>query len=306
VTLVERCRRLAAAKAFQNFILVVILAAGVLVGLETYPSITRRHGGTLHTLDWLIIGIFTFEIAVKVVAEWPKPWRFFRDGWNIFDFVVVAVCFLPFHAQYVAVLRLARLLRVIRLVRALPDLQVLVTALLKSLPSMLYIGLLLGLLFYLYGVLGTFLFAQNDPIHFGTLHTTLLTLFGNVTLEGWIDVMNINIEGCAAVGYEDTPELCRRSTPQPIAAVVYFCSFVVIGTMVVLNLFIGVITNSMEGAREEIAATAREAVEEAVQEAAEQEKVVHAVELKQIEDLARRIGEVQRELHELSQRRARG
>ena len=290
--MVEWSRRVAQSRTFQSFILFVIVGAGVLVGLETYPQVTRRYGGLLHTLDWVVVAIFAFEIVVKMAAEWPRPWRFFKDGWNVFDFVVVAVCFLPFQAQYVAVLRLARLLRVVRLVRALPDLQVLVMALLKSLPSMFYIGLLLSLLFYLYGVLGTFLFAVNDPIHFGTLHRSLLTLFGNVTLEGWIDVMEINIQGCAEVGYEATPDLCTRSRPQPFAAVVYFCSFVVIGTMVVLNLYIGVITNSMEGAREELAATAREAVHEAEEQQTRELR-------DEIHGLAERIGEVHRELQGL-------
>ncbi len=234
---------------FQNAIVGVILLAAVTIGLDTYPSISSEYGSLLGFLDKTILWIFVVEIIIKVLAEGQKPWRYFRDGWNIFDFLIVAVCFLPFNAQYVAVLRLARILRVLRLVTVLPKLQLLVGALLRSLPSMVYVGLLLSILFYIYGVTGTMLFGKNDPIHFGSLQDSLLSLFRVVTLEDWTDLMYINMYGSAEYGYDLSSELIANSQAQPIISITYFVSFVLFGTMVMLNLFIGVIMNGMQEAQ---------------------------------------------------------
>lgn len=234
---------------FQNFIVGVILLAAFVIGLETYPAIYREYGALLHFLDDLILGIFVIEIVIKILAEGKRPWRYFYDGWNVFDFLIVAVCFLPFDAQYVAVLRLARILRVLRLITVLPKLQLLVGALLRSMPSMVYVGLLLSILFYIYGVTGTMLFSRNDPLHFGTLQDSLLSLFRVVTLEDWTDLMYINMYGAAEYGYEGSHALIIENQAQPILSVLYFVSFVLFGTMVMLNLFIGVIMNGMQEAQ---------------------------------------------------------
>jgi voltage-gated sodium channel len=190
-------------------------------------------------------------VVVKIGAEGSTPWRYFTDPWNVFDFFIVAVALLPFQAEGVAVLRLARLLRVLKLVRALPRLQVLVTALLKSIPSMGYVSLLLGLLFYLYGVAGTHLFGANDPVHFGRLEISLLSLFRVVTLEGWTEILYIQMYGCANYGYETWADQCVANNPMPLTANAYFLTFILFGTMVIMNLFVGVIMNGMEEAHEE-------------------------------------------------------
>ncbi|MBA3459964.1 MAG: ion transporter [Deltaproteobacteria bacterium] len=249
----EPFKALVASRRFQRFIIGVILFAGVLVGLETYPDLVARHGNVLHRLDQVILTIFVAEIVVKILAEGKKPWRYFADGWNVFDFIIVAVCFLPLDAQYVTVLRLARLLRVLKLVRSLPRLQVLVGALLRSLPSMGYVALLLFVMFYVYAVAATFLFGANDPIHFGNLQTSLLTLFRVVTLEGWTEILYIQMKGCAGYGYGGQEALCIASSAQPIVAAAFFVSFILLGTMVMLNLFIGVIMNGMSEAQSESA-----------------------------------------------------
>ena len=132
--MVETCRQIANAQWFSRLITLVIMFAGLLVGLETYPSVVTRLGSELDVLDKIILAIFTLEIAIKMTAEYPKPWRYFLDPWNVFDFVVVGAAYMPVDAQFVTVLRLARVLRVLKLVRALPRLQVLVSALLKSIP----------------------------------------------------------------------------------------------------------------------------------------------------------------------------
>lgn len=248
-------RRIVDSKLFTSFIIGVILFAGVLVGIETFPDITARHHSLIEALNKLVLGIFTVEVILKMAAEKTRPWRYFKDGWNIFDFTIVAVCYLPFGGAYVAVLRLFRLLRVFRLISVVPKLQLLVTALLRSLPSMFYVCLLLFLLFYVYAVIGVMLFSGNDPIHFGDLWNSFLSLFRVVTLEDWTDVMYIQMYGSdvyqgynqSVTGLEFTPKA------MPIASVLYFVSFVTIGTMIMLNLVIGVIINGMDEAQKEIA-----------------------------------------------------
>lgn len=246
---------------FQYFIITVILATGLIVGLETYPAIMATHGDLLHVLDHIVLYIFVIEILLKIGSNGSKPWEYFYDGWNVFDFIIVAVCFLPIGGAYIAVLRLARILRVLRLITAMPRLQLLVGALLKSFPSMSYVGILLILLFYIYAVLGTFLFGMNDPLHFGDLQTSFLTLFKVITLEGWIEIMNIQIFGSHIYGYENFKHIVTQPMAHPFAAPLYFISFILLGTMIMLNLFIGVIINGMDETRKE-AETAEMAVKQ--------------------------------------------
>ncbi len=237
---------------FQGFIIGVILFAGVLVGLETYPGIMEKWGHILHKLDSVVLAIFVVEILMKMGAEGRKPWRFFRDPWNVFDFVIVAVCLVPPLAQYAMVMRMARLLRVFRLVRVIPKLQLLVSALLRSLPSMGYVSILLFILFYMYAVAGVFLFRENDPVHFGDLQVALISLFRVVTLEDWTNIMYTQMYGCDVYPYGMHEHLCTSPRALSGVAVAYFVSFVLLGTMIVLNLFIGIIVNSFDSAREEM------------------------------------------------------
>ncbi|MCB1171016.1 MAG: ion transporter [Leptospiraceae bacterium] len=252
--MVQISRKVSESSIFQNFITGVILLTAVLVGMETYPSMIKKYGSILHALDKIILGIFVLEIVIKLIARWPKPQMFFSDSWNVFDFAIVAAAFLPIHAEYVTVLRLLRLLRVLRLVRALPQLRILVTALLKSIPSMFYVGIFLFLLFYIYAVAAVFLFSHNDPIHFRDLPQALISLFRAVTLEDWTDLMYIQTYGCEGYGYEGKEHLCTDSTAYPVLSPLFFISFVMMGTMIVLNLFIGVIMNGMDEAKEEMEA----------------------------------------------------
>ena len=231
---------------FNNFIIWTILIAGVIVGIQTYEERVADWLTLLHNLDFLILGIFTIEAILKLIAYRGD---YFKDSWNVFDFIIVVICwaalFMPnINAGIVAVFRLARVLRVFRLVSALPKLRILVDAMLKSIPSMAYVGILLFLLFYIYGVMGVFLFKVNDPIRFGDLGTSILTLFQITTMEGWTDILYANMHGCDHEVYG--LDNCDNPEAQPTAAIIYFISFVMFGTMIVLNLFIGVIMNSME------------------------------------------------------------
>jgi voltage-gated sodium channel len=240
---------------FTRFIILIIVGAGVLVGVQTFPDIETRWAPQLNALDSIILGIFTIEILLKMTAKYPKPWSFFSDGWNVFDFLIVAVCFLPFGGGYVAVLRLFRLLRVLRLITVIPRLQVIVAGLMRSLPSMVYVSILLFILFYVYAVVGVILFRSNDPIHFGDLWTSLLSLFRVVTLEDWTDVMYLQIYGSEGyAGYNQSIEgLDITSKAQPLIGAAYFVSFVMLGTMIMLNLLIGIVVNGMDEAQKEVA-----------------------------------------------------
>ncbi|MBP6872067.1 MAG: ion transporter [Bacteroidales bacterium] len=232
---------------FRYFILGVIILSAVIIGIETYPDAYRQHYNLLHLLDRMILAIFTVEILLKILARGIRPWDYFKDPWNVFDFIVVAVCFIPaIDTHYVAVLRLARILRVFRVISIFPKLQLLVGALLKSIPSMGYVVLLLALIFYIYAVLGTFLFGGKDPVHFGNLHLSMITLFKVLTLEGWTDILNIQFYG--------TTDPLAEYTSKPVSygSFLYFVSFILIGAMVIMNLFIGVIMNSMQESQQEM------------------------------------------------------
>lgn len=245
-------KRISTSKLFQIFITLVILFASALVGVETYPEIEQRYHRLLDIFDLAIIGIFTAEIAIKIVAEGKRPWRYFQDAWNVFDFLIVAVCFLPFDNQYVTVLRLIRLLRALRLLSAFPKLQVLVSAIFKSLPSMGYVWILMGLLFYVYAVAGVLLFGKNDPLHFGNLSSSLLSLFQVSTLEGWPEILNVQLYGCDKFGYENFKSLCIAPSAASWSPA-YFITFILLGTFILVNLFVGVVLNGLEEARAELA-----------------------------------------------------
>lgn len=252
--MVKLCKKIAEAKWFQNSVTITILFAGLLVGMATYSEFAAENEFVLGVCNRIVLIIFIIEVLVKLIAEFPKPWKYFTDAWNVFDFIIVAAAFMPFGGSSVAILRLLRLLRVLKLIKALPKLQMLVGALLKSIPSMGYVSILLLLLFYIYAVAGVFFFGENDPIHFENLQTSMLSLFRVVTLEDWTDIMYINMFGCENYGYDGNMDICTSSSANAAGSVFFFVSFVLIGTMIFLNLFIGVIMNGMDEAKAEMAA----------------------------------------------------
>ncbi len=223
----EITSRIVHAPWFQRTIISVILLAGALAGIETDAGMVAAHGQLLGTLDAIVLGVFIVEVILKLVAHGSRPLDYFRDGWNVFDFVIVALCLLPMDSQFAMVLRLGRALRLLRLVSALPKLQLLVGCLVKSFSSMGYVGLLLGLMFYMYAIVGVQLFGPHDKDHFGSLAKAFLTLFQTITLDDWKFLFT------------------SASGSSPVIAGVYFVSFILLGTMIMLNLFIGIIMNSM-------------------------------------------------------------
>lgn len=219
---------------FQRVIILTILLAGVLAGIETNAEMVAAHGNVFRTLDAIILGIFILEAGLKIMAHSPRPLDYFRDGWNVFDFTIIVLCLLPIDSQFAVVLRLGRTLRLLRLVSALPKLQLLVGALIKSFSSMGYVGLLLGIMFYIYAIAGVHLFGGHDPQHFGNLSLAFFTLFQTITLDDW-KFLFVSAQGSS-----------------PAIAAFYFISFILLGTMIMLNLFIGIIMNSMEEMHKEL------------------------------------------------------
>ena len=246
-------------RLFKRFIIFTILLAAVVVGIQTYKEFAQKYSSLLSILDGFILAVFILEAGIKILAEGKKSQNYFKNPWNVFDFLIVVACLLEpifdLGGEFLPVLRLARILRVLRLVTAIPKLQLLVTCLLKSLPSMFYVSILLFLLFYVYGTLAVFFYGENDPIHFRNLQSSILTLFRVVTLEDWTDVMYINMYGSDNYGYsaQDFSKWTPTPSASPLGAAIFFVSFVLIGTMIVLNLVIGVIMNSMDESNREMA-----------------------------------------------------
>lgn len=250
----EALDRIAKSTWFNTFILIVIVVSAALVGLETFPEARRSLGSFFEISDNIVLGIFIIELAIRIGAHGRKPWLYFTDAWNIFDFIVVVVCLMPIRREYGIVVRLARVIRAMKLVRRLPKLQLLVGALLKSLPSFFYVATLLGLVFYIYAVIGVFAFGENDPVRFGTLPKSFLTLFEVATLETWVDIMQTQFYGSddPVYGYPEAERhLIIEPSRQYFVAPFYFVSFILLGTYIILNLCIGVILNSMQDAHAE-------------------------------------------------------
>lgn len=221
--------RIVSSRLFQRTVISLIVLNAVTIGLETYPACVERHGRALHAIDRLILVLFTIELVLRFLAARPKS-AFFKDRWHWFDMVVVAAGYIP-GSQFLSVVRIFRVLRVLRAITVLPNLQKLVGALLRCLPSLGHIVMLMAILLYVYGAAGTFLYGAIDDARFGTLDRSVLTLFEIITLEGWTDIMH-------------------ALRPQAPACWIFFVSFILLGTFVSLNFFVGVIVGNLQAADE--------------------------------------------------------
>jgi len=230
---IERLRILIESSRFQNAIMAVIIINAIVIGMETSPLLTERFGIFLSAIDTIAIGIFVVEILLKLFVYRT---RFFKNGWNIFDFVIVAVALLPTGGS-LSVLRALRILRALRLISAMPKMRKVVQGLFAAIPSMGTVIILLGLVFYIAAVMATKLFGGAFPEWFGSIGSSLYSLFQIMTLESW-----------------------SMGIVRPIMEVypwawAFFVPFVLVTSFVVLNLFIAIIVNAMhEEADEEQAA----------------------------------------------------
>ena len=165
----------------RKFITAVILFNAVILGLETSDMVMARAGGLIGVLDRMCLAIFVLELALKLAAY---RLRFFRDGWNIFDFAIVAVSLVP-AAQGLSVLRSLRILRILRVVSVAPRLRRVVEGFITALPGMASVFLLMGIIFYIGSVISTKLFGADFPQWFGSLGRSAYSLFQIMTLESW-------------------------------------------------------------------------------------------------------------------------
>ena len=215
---------------FERCIIALIVINAIILGMETSAALTQQFGSWFELGHRLILAAFIAEALLKMLAVAPRLGLYFKNGWNLFDFSVIVFSLLPATGELAMVARLARLLRILRLISSLPELRLIVATLIRSIPSMGNIILLMSIIFYIYAIAGYHLFSEADPLHWGTLGMSLLTLFRIVTLEDWTDVMYTAMEA------------------QPYAWI-YFVSFVVMGTFVIVNLFIAVVLNNLDEAK---------------------------------------------------------
>jgi voltage-gated sodium channel len=226
LSMAERCRRIADSQRFQGFIFGVIVLNAITLGLGTY-DFSDGVESALTVLDETFLGIFVVELVIRIAAYGRRPQDFFKEGWNVFDFVVIGLAFAPGLRENVTLLRLARLLRVVRLVSVMPDLRILVRALARSLPPITSLVMLTVLLMYIYGMVGWILFHEEDPEQWGNIGQSLLSLFQILTLEDW-------------------PQYLERGQAIHSASWIFFVSYVLIASFLVINILIAIIINSME------------------------------------------------------------
>jgi voltage-gated sodium channel len=214
----------------QQIIIALILANAVTLGLETSDTLmASAWGSVLVAIDRGLLLVFTAELAIRIYAF---RGRFFRDPWGLFDLIVVGIAWLPASGE-LSVLRALRVLRVLRLISIVPSLRTVVEAMLAALPGMGSIVLLMLLIFYVFAVMATKLYGDVMPEEFGTLGHSFFTLFQLMTMENWVD-------GIVKPAMEHQPY-----------AWLFFIPFILIATFVVLNLFIGIIVESIQNLREQ-------------------------------------------------------
>ena len=228
----EFCKKVVANPWFDRTIIALILLNAVVLGLETSPELVSRYGDTMILINHLVLVVFVLEAIMKITAVAPRFRLYFGDGWNFFDFTIVVLSLIPATGEFAMIARLARLMRVMRLVSALPELRLIVSTLIRSIPGFANVIVLLSIIFYIYGVAGYHIFHEHDPGHWRNLGISLLTLFRVLTLEDWTDVMYT----------------AMQLNPY---SWLFFVSFVVVATFVVINLFIAVVINNLEAAKQE-------------------------------------------------------
>jgi len=233
-----RCARISEAPAFTVATFVLIVANAAVLGAETYTGVARVWHAELDFLELLFMVAFTTEIVIRLVAHGSRPGGFFREGWNVFDLVVVLASFLPVIRENATILRLLRLARVLRAVRMFPQVRIILVAAWKSLPGALSFLVVGALVVYVYAMLGWMLFAEAMPQHYGSIGRAVLSLFFLMALDGLGDMVREGLE-------------VSRWT------LVYFGSYVLLSSFLLVNLLIGVVITSLEEARGSVDETVR-------------------------------------------------
>lgn len=228
----------------ERFIMGLIVLNAVTLGIETSDTAMANYGGLLHMIDRIVLTVFLIEILARMLVQGRA---FLRDGWNIFDLIVVGIALAPATDAF-SVLRALRVLRLFRLISAVPTLRRVVTGMIAALPGMGSILLLISLIFYVCSVMAVNLYGDEFPVQFGTLPRALFTLFTVMTLEGWV-------EGVVGPIMETHPY-----------AWLFFIPFIIGTTFTVLNLFIGIIVGAMQEEHEKAEADERAAERDMIEE----------------------------------------
>lgn len=213
-------------KLFEVFVISVIVFSAVMIGAKTYdiPVSVLRF---IEWLDWFITLFFLLEIAIRFLGERHKK-DFFKRGWNIFDTVIVMVSLIPIDDSELAIVgRLIRIFRVLRMVSIIPELRLLLNSLIKALPRLGYVALLMFIIFYIYAAIGSTFFSEINPVLWGDIARSLLTLFRIMTFEDWTDVMYETMED---YGY----------------SWIFYLSFIFFTAFAFLNMIIGIVVNVLD------------------------------------------------------------
>jgi len=222
----DRLRQFLELDLVRNTVIGLIVFNALLLGLETVPVAMETAGPLIKGLDRACLAVFVAELAAKMIAY---GWRFWRSGWNWFDFIIIGISLAP-GAQTLSVLRALRILRVLRVISAMPRLRRVIEGFLTALPGMASVFLLMGLVFYIGSVMSTKLFGASFPEWFGNLGLSAYSLFQIMTLESWS-------MGIVRPVMETYPY-----------AWVFFVPFILLTTFAVVNLLVGLIVNSMQDA----------------------------------------------------------
>ncbi|SDK71178.1 voltage-gated sodium channel [Glycomyces sambucus] len=208
----------------------VIVVNGAALGAMTFQGAMDVAADFLHWVDHVCLGFFAFEVVAGIMSFGRRPWRYFKDGWNVFDFVIVVASFLPGLRENVTILRMLRLARIVRIFRSLPSLRVILVAAGKALPKSAGVFALTGLVMYLWAMIGWIAFYRTDPEHFGSVGKALLNLF-------------------QLVAFDDMGNVIRDSMAHNMWTLPYYVVFILFGAFILVNLMIGVVLASMEEAQ---------------------------------------------------------
>ena len=222
--------RIVYSSPFELSIAFVILLNAISLGLLTMPGISEGARSSFEAFDRYALYVYAGELVLRMISYGTKPWEFFRRGWNIFDFLIVALS--PIFAGQTVVLRLLRLLRLIRIFRFLPEVKVLTLSIVRSIPPLLSMSVLIFLALFIYGMAGVYLLGDKLPLHWGDISIALTTLFILLTLENF-------------------PVYLEEAILVSPLALPFFLSYIFIVVFTVLNVFIGIVLNAMDEARSE-------------------------------------------------------
>lgn len=217
--------RIRSNKAFELFVVFVIIFSALIIGVKTY-QLPEGFLRAMSILDWGVTLFFLTEITIRFLGEERKR-DFFKSGWNIFDTLIVTISLIPVEDSEMAVVgRLIRIFRVLRMVSIIPELRILMNSLIKALPQLGYVLILMFIIFYIYAAIGSTFFQAINPVLWGDIAVSLLTLFRVMTFEDWTDVM-----------YE-------TMAVYPLSWM-YYLSFIFFTAFAFLNMVIGIVVNVM-------------------------------------------------------------